>query len=65
MRAAERLNMSPANRQWPDRATGAKPRQSLFTLQGRRLSLTEAGRMALKLCRPDFPAGEQLQDAGK
>ncbi len=63
MRAAERLQMSPQTVSGQIGQLEQALGKSLFTLQGRRLSLTEAGRVALSHADQIFLLGEQLQDA--
>ena len=63
MRAAERLQMSPQTVSGQISLLEQALGKSLFTLQGRRLSLTEAGRIALSHADQIFLLGEQMQDA--
>lgn len=63
MRAAERLQMSPQTVSGQISLLEQALGKSLFTLQGRRLSLTEAGRTALSHADQIFLLGEQLQEA--
>jgi LysR family transcriptional activator of nhaA len=63
MRAAERLSMSPQTVSGQIGQLEQNLGKSLFTLQGRRLSMTEAGRMVLSYADQIFLLGEQLQEA--
>ena len=64
-RAAERLNVAQSALSTQLRALEAELGQPLFERQGRRMELTEAGRIALDHAESIFRAGEELVDTLK
>ena len=62
-RAAERLNLAVQTVSAQLASLEQSVGKSLFSTQGRRLVLTEAGRVALRYADQIFLLGEQLQDA--
>jgi LysR family transcriptional activator of nhaA len=64
-RAAERLNIAPSALSTQLRALEEDLGQKLFERRGRRMELTEAGRIALDHAETIFAAGEELVDTLK
>lgn len=64
-RAAGRLNVAPSALSTQLRALEADLGQALFERRGRRMELTEAGRIALDHAETIFSAGEELVDTLK
>jgi LysR family transcriptional regulator, transcriptional activator of nhaA len=64
-RAAERLNVAPSALSTQLRALEADLGQALFERRGRRMELTEAGRIALDHAETIFSTGEELWDTLK
>jgi LysR family transcriptional activator of nhaA len=62
-RAAERLNLAVQTISSQLTLLEQSLGKTLFTLQGRRLVLTEAGRLALGYADQIFLLGEQMQEA--
>jgi len=64
-RAAERLHMTPQSISGQLKVVEESLGGDLFTRVGRKLELTEAGRVALAYAEEIFPRGEELQDVLK
>jgi len=62
-RAAERLHLTPQSISGQLKVLEESLGGDLFTRVGRKLELTEAGRVALAYAEEIFPRGEELQDA--
>jgi len=64
-RAAERLHLTPQSISGQLKVLEESLGGDLFTRVGRKLELTEAGRVALAYAEEIFPRGEELQDVLK
>src|SRR5579871_2706989 len=62
-RAAERLNVSPSSLSVQLKAIESQLGQQLFDRQGKSLTLTEAGRIALRYANDIFRSGHELIEA--